>query len=156
MNQRDYDNEMKLWQSWLEGMSSNLTKIEGVSTRIEEPDEGLSDRSPILRIEWDAAQLGITGEEVRDHLLDTEPRIVLGSAHGARPDRMASGVSVYALHADPGDDAGSMRRHGMGSNAIRSPARNTRMSIRTPESRSPSTMPAPTDSIRRCSGRWKT
>jgi hypothetical protein len=37
-------------------------------------------------------------------LLDTEPRIVLGSAHGARPDRMASGVSVMPYMLMPGDD----------------------------------------------------
>jgi L-seryl-tRNA(Ser) seleniumtransferase len=101
---RDYDNEMKLWQSWLDGISANLTKIDGVTTRIDSPDEGLSNRSPILRIDWDAEKLGITGEEVRDHLLDTEPRIVLGSAHGARPDRMASGVSIMPYMLMPGDD----------------------------------------------------
>ncbi len=100
---RDYDGEMKLWQSWLDGIAANLQKISGVTTRIE-PPEGLSNRTPILRIEWDGAQLGITGEDVRDHLLETEPRVVLGSAHGRRPDQMASGVSITPYMLMPGDD----------------------------------------------------
>jgi len=100
---RDYDGEMKLWESWLDGIGTDLKKIPGVSTRIE-PPAGLSNKTPILRIEWDGAQLGITGEDVRAHLLDTEPRIVLGSAHGRRPDQMASGVSVTPYMLMPGDD----------------------------------------------------
>ena len=100
---RDYDGEMKLWESWLDGISGNLKKISGVTTRIEPPD-GLSNKTPILRIDWDGAALGITGEDVRAHLLDTEPRIVLGSAHGRRPDQMASGVSITPYMLMPGDD----------------------------------------------------
>jgi L-seryl-tRNA(Ser) seleniumtransferase len=94
---------MKLWESWLDSIASNLKKIDGVSTRIE-PPEGLSNKTPILRIEWDGAKLGITGEDVRAHLLDTEPRIVLGSAHGRRPDQLASGVSITPYMLMPGDD----------------------------------------------------
>jgi len=100
---RDYDGEMKLWESWLDGIAANLKKISGISTRIEAP-EGLSNKTPILRIEWDGEKLGITGEDVRAHLLDSEPRIVLGSAHGRRPDQMASGVSITPYMLMPGDD----------------------------------------------------
>ena len=100
---RDYDGEMKLWESWLDGIATNLKRIPGVTTRIE-PPEGLSNKTPILRIEWDGAQLGITGEDVRAHLLDTEPRVVLGSSHGRRPDQMASGVSITPYMLMPGDD----------------------------------------------------
>ena len=100
---RDYDGEMKLWESWLDGIATNMKRIPGVTTRIE-PPEGLSNKTPILRIEWDGTQLGITGEDVRVHLLDTEPRIVLGSAHGKRPDQMASGVSITPYMLMPGDD----------------------------------------------------
>jgi len=100
---RDYDGEMKLWESWLDGIATNVKRIPGITTRIE-PPEGLSNKTPILRIEWDGAQLGITGDDVRAHLLDTEPRIVLGSAHGKRPDQMASGVSITPYMLMPGDD----------------------------------------------------
>jgi L-seryl-tRNA(Ser) seleniumtransferase len=100
---RDYDNEMKLWESWLDGIGTTVKRVPGVTTRIE-PPEGLSNKTPILRIEWDGAKLGITGEDVRAYLLDTEPRVVLGSAHGRRPDQMASGVSVTPYMLMPGDD----------------------------------------------------
>jgi L-seryl-tRNA(Ser) seleniumtransferase len=100
---RDYDGEMKLWESWLDDIASSVKRVSGVTTRIE-PPEGLSNKTPILRIEWDGAALGITGEEVRSHLLETEPRIVLGSAHGARPDQMASLVSITPYMLMPGDD----------------------------------------------------
>jgi L-seryl-tRNA(Ser) seleniumtransferase len=100
---RDYDGEMKLWESWLDGIGANVKNIPGVSARIEQP-VGLSNKTPILRIDWDGAQLGITGEDVRTHLLDTEPRVVLGSAHGRRPDQMASGVSITPYMLMPGDD----------------------------------------------------
>ncbi len=100
---RDYNAEMTLWESWLDGIATNLKRIPGISTRIEQPD-GLSNKTPILRIEWDGAELGITGEDVRAHLLDTEPRVVLGSAHGRRPDQMASGVSITPYMLMPGED----------------------------------------------------
>jgi D-glucosaminate-6-phosphate ammonia-lyase len=54
-------------------------------------------------IQWDATQVGITGEEVGKVLLDTEPRIVLGSAHGSRPDSMASTISITPYMMMPGD-----------------------------------------------------
>ncbi len=100
---RDHDAEWKQWQGWLEQISTAVKRIDGVTTRVEDPD-GLSNRTPILRIEWDGARLGITGQEVGKLLLDTEPRIVLGSASGARPDRMASAVSVTPYMMMPGDD----------------------------------------------------
>jgi D-glucosaminate-6-phosphate ammonia-lyase len=100
---RDYDGEMKLWQSWLDSIAVSLDKISSIKTRVD-PPQGLSNRTPILRIEWDGAALGITGEEVRNILLDSEPRIVLGSARGARPDQMGSAISITPYMMMPGDD----------------------------------------------------
>jgi len=100
---RDYDGEMKLWQSWLDSIAVSLDKISSIKTRVD-PPQGLSNRTPILRIEWDGAALGITGEEVRNILLDSEPRIVLGSARGARPDQMGSAISITPYMLMPGDD----------------------------------------------------
>jgi L-seryl-tRNA(Ser) seleniumtransferase len=100
---RDHDAEWRLWQSWLDNISSSVKRINGVSTRVEQP-EGLSNRAPILRIEWDGNALGITGQEVSKHLLDSEPRIVLGSGVGSRPDHMASSVSIMPYMMMAGDD----------------------------------------------------
>jgi len=100
---RDHEAEYRDWHTQLDYISGEVTKIGGVTTRVEEP-EGLSNRTPSLRIEWDAAQLGITGQEVSQMLLDTEPRIALGGASGARPDRMKSSVTVTPWMMMPGDD----------------------------------------------------
>jgi hypothetical protein len=66
--------------------------------------EGLSNRTPTLRIEWDAATVGITGQEVAKLLLDGEPRIVLAGGTGSRPDNMKSSVSVTPYMMMPGND----------------------------------------------------
>jgi len=100
---RDHEAEWRQWQSWLEQISTSVKRVDGVTTRVEDP-EGLSNRTPILRIDWDANRLGITGQEVGKLLLDTEPRVVLGSAVGSRPDRMASSVSVTPYMMMPGED----------------------------------------------------
>jgi L-seryl-tRNA(Ser) seleniumtransferase len=99
---RDHDAEWKQWQSWLDEIASSVKRINGVTTTVEQP-EGLSNRSPRLVIKWDGAQLGITGQEVAKTLLDSEPRIVLGSGTGSRPDRMASTVSITPYMMMPGN-----------------------------------------------------
>jgi hypothetical protein len=79
-----------------------VTRVSGVTTRVENP-EGLSNRTPNLRIEWNGDQLGITGQELSKLLLDTEPRIVLSGGSGMRPDRMESSVSVTPYMLMPGE-----------------------------------------------------
>ena len=51
-----------------------------------------------------ASRIGITGQEVAQHLLDTEPRIILGGSTGTRPNAMASSVGVMPYMMMPGDD----------------------------------------------------
>jgi L-seryl-tRNA(Ser) seleniumtransferase len=87
----------------LQEISAGVKRVPGVTTTLHGAEEGLSNRSPRLTIAWDGSQLGITGEEVSKILLDTEPRIVLGSAHGSRPDNMASSISITAYMMMPGD-----------------------------------------------------
>jgi L-seryl-tRNA(Ser) seleniumtransferase len=100
---RDHDAEWKQWEGWLQEIANNVKKVDGISTELQGPPEGLSNRSPRLLIKWDAAKVGITGQEVGKTLLDTEPRIVLGSATGSRPDEMASTVSITPYMMMPGD-----------------------------------------------------
>ena len=99
---RDYEAETRQWQNWLEQISTSVKRVDGVTTRIE-PPEGLSNKTPVLRIEWDGNRLGITGQEVSKVLLDTEPRIVLGGSRGSRPDDMASSVSITPYMMMPGN-----------------------------------------------------
>lgn len=99
---RDHDAEWKQWQNWLDEIATSVKRVNGVTTEVDGP-EGLSNRSPRLVIKWDGAQLGITGQEVAKTLLDTEPRIVLGSGSGSRPDHMASTVSITPYMMMPGN-----------------------------------------------------
>jgi D-glucosaminate-6-phosphate ammonia-lyase len=106
---RDHEAEWRQWESWINNIAASVKRIDGVTTRVDGP-QGLSNRSPRLVIEWDGARLGITGTEVAKVLLDTEPRIVLGSANGRRPERMASMVSITPYMMMPGDDKVAAQR----------------------------------------------
>lgn len=100
---RDHEAEWKMWASWLDHIARHVTKIEGVTTDVLQP-EGLSNRSPRLRISWDGERRGITGQEVEKLLLATEPRIVLGGATGNRRQSMASTVTIMPYMMNPGDE----------------------------------------------------
>lgn len=100
---RDHEAEYRSWHTQLDYISGQATKIDGVTTHVHEP-EGLSNRTPSLRIEWDGTQLGITGQELGQLLLETEPRIALGGSSGARPDRMKSTITVTPWMMLPGED----------------------------------------------------
>jgi L-seryl-tRNA(Ser) seleniumtransferase len=75
-----------------------VSSIEGVSTEVREPT-GLSNRSPGLSIRWDAAKLGITGQQVSHILNTTEPRILVGSTRGSQ-----NGISITAFNLSAGDE----------------------------------------------------
>jgi L-seryl-tRNA(Ser) seleniumtransferase len=101
---RDHDAEWKQWQSWLDHIATSVKRVGGVTTKVNQPNEGLSNRTPALQIMWDSAKLGITGQEVSKLVLDTEPRIVLAGASGARGGNGASWVSVVPYQMSPGDE----------------------------------------------------
>jgi seryl-tRNA(Sec) selenium transferase len=101
--ERDHDAEWKKWQGWLDQISTTVKKVNGVTTRVSDP-EGLSNKTPMLHIEWDANDVGITGTEVAKLLLDGEPRIVLAGGSGTRPTSMKSSASVTPYMMMPGDD----------------------------------------------------
>jgi L-seryl-tRNA selenium transferase len=100
---RDYNAEMKVWESWLVSMSDSVKSVPGITTDIRQPNE-LSNRSPQLQIRWDAAKLGITGREVEKLVYDTEPRIVLGGSGSSRQagDTMTS-ITIMPYMMQPGD-----------------------------------------------------
>jgi uncharacterized pyridoxal phosphate-dependent enzyme len=101
---RDHDAEWKQWENWLNQIATSVKRVDGVSTKLNQPNEGLSNRTPSLQITWDGTKLGITGQEVSKYLLDTEPRIVLASGNGVRGANMASSVSVVPYQMSPGDE----------------------------------------------------
>jgi L-seryl-tRNA(Ser) seleniumtransferase len=101
---RDHKAEWKQWETWLDHIGTSVKRIDGVTAKINQPNEGLSNRTPSLQIAWDGAKLGITGQEVSKLLLDTEPRIVLAGQSGARGGNMSSSVSVVPYQMSPGDE----------------------------------------------------
>ncbi len=101
---RDHQAEWAMWQSWLNTIADSVKRVDGVTTRMSDGSEGLSNRSPQLSIQWDGARLGITGQEVSRILLDTEPRITFARASGSRAGNMASTVSIVPYQMSPGDE----------------------------------------------------
>jgi len=84
---RDHEAERKTWESWLARIAGRVSPIPGVKTEVLQP-KGLDNRAPRLRIHWDAARLGITGNQVEKLLDEGEPRIILaGSTGDGRLDR---------------------------------------------------------------------
>jgi L-seryl-tRNA(Ser) seleniumtransferase len=90
----------------MQTIADRAGKIDGVTATVRQP-RGLNNHSPGLSINWDAAKLGITGEEVSNILWTTEPRIALnGGGGGGRGGRAASGqtgISITAYMMMPGD-----------------------------------------------------
>jgi uncharacterized pyridoxal phosphate-dependent enzyme len=103
-SKRDHKAEWRQWESWLEHIAGSVERVDGVTTRMTQGPQGLSNRSPELLIQWDGAKLGVTGQEVSEILLDTEPRIALARATGNRPATMNSSVGIVPYQMSPGDE----------------------------------------------------
>lgn len=101
---RDHKAEWKQWESWLDHIATSVKRVNGVTTKVNQPSADLSNRTPALQIMWDGGKLGITGQEVAKHVLDTDPRIVVAGSSGVRGGNMASSVSVVPYQMTPGDE----------------------------------------------------
>ena len=105
---RDHQAEWKQWMSWLNHIGEESAKVQGVTFTVRETKE-LSNHTPTVSIRWDGAALGITGEEVANHLFTTEPRISLnggggGGRRGGGGGGTETGISIAAHMMQPGDD----------------------------------------------------
>jgi L-seryl-tRNA(Ser) seleniumtransferase len=90
---RDHDAEFKEWERWLDIIASEVKKVDGVTTEVRQPN-GLSNRTPSLRISWDSKKLGVYGAEVLDELYTGTPRILLANGSGDRRQDGTSSVGV--------------------------------------------------------------
>jgi L-seryl-tRNA(Ser) seleniumtransferase len=95
---RDHKAEWQAMLTRLDHIAKRASSIDGVSTEVREPT-GLSNRSPALSVRWEAARLGITGQQVSPILNTTEPRILVGSSRGSQ-----NGISITAFNLAPGDE----------------------------------------------------
>jgi L-seryl-tRNA(Ser) seleniumtransferase len=100
---RDHDAEWKRWTGWLEHIAQRLSALPGVTTSIVQP-EGLSNRTPSLRVLWDRGKLGLAGDAAVRLMLEGEPRIALAAAGGGAQGQAMTGVSVTPYMLAPGDE----------------------------------------------------
>lgn len=101
---RDHKAEWAQWEAWLEHIATRVKRVDGVTAKVNQPSPDLSNRTPELIVQWDGAKLGITGNELKDMVYDTEPRIVLSRGSGTRPGNMASSVGIVPYQMMPGDE----------------------------------------------------
>ena len=94
---RDHDAEWKRWTAWLDHIAGRLSSIAGVTTTVVQPN-GLSNRTPSLRIQWDRQKLGLAGDAVVRALLEGNPRIATAAA---RRGSAADGRLGDPLHDGP-------------------------------------------------------
>ena len=99
---RDHDAEWKRWTGWLEHIAQKVKTIDGVTTEITQP-EGLSNKTPSLRVRWDRAKLGVGGDVVLRTLLEGEPRITMAGGGGGS-DPALTGVSINPYMMAAGDE----------------------------------------------------
>ena len=91
----DHDALTKEWQSRLDLISRELTKIPGVSTSYFTPD--IANHVPHMQITWDS-KISATPQQVSKTLRSSKPSIVIGGGEG-RP-----GLSMCSFMLQPGED----------------------------------------------------
>ena len=100
---RDHKAEWAEWEGWLDTISKAVTKVNGVTTQILEPED-LSNNAPQMRIKWDGEQLGVSGQDIERACFNGEPRMILaGSSGNARMGIKNSSVTIMPYMMMPGD-----------------------------------------------------
>jgi seryl-tRNA(Sec) selenium transferase len=101
--QRDHEAEQVMWTGWCQSIADRMQGLPSVKATVlpSAPKDSI-DRSPGVRISWDANVTGITGAEMAKLLDEGAPRIVLGGT-GARPDHMQSSVTIYCYIMTPAE-----------------------------------------------------
>jgi len=105
---RDHAAEWKEWVGRCQYIADRASKIAGVTSSVkQEPDEGLSNRSPSVSIRWESAGFGITGQQVADTLYNSEPRITLNGSRagtGAQDGTGDTGISIVVSMMAAGEE----------------------------------------------------
>jgi uncharacterized pyridoxal phosphate-dependent enzyme len=91
----DHDALTKEWQSRLDTISRQITKIPGVSTAFFTPD--IANHVPHMSITWDS-KISLSPQEVSHLLRSGQPSIVIGGGEG-RP-----GLGMNSFMLQPGED----------------------------------------------------
>ena len=100
----DHDALSREWQSRLDRISAELTKIPGVSTSFFTPD--IANHVPHMQINWDS-RVPLEPQQVSKMLRSSKPSIVMGGGEGR------SGLAMCSFMLHPGEDkivAGQLSR----------------------------------------------
>jgi uncharacterized pyridoxal phosphate-dependent enzyme len=92
----DHDALSREWQSRLDGIASQLSKVPGVNTSFFTPD--IANHVPHLQITWDEARIRVTPRDASKWLRSAKPPIVIGSGEG-RP-----GLAMNSFMLQPSED----------------------------------------------------
>ena len=92
----DHDALAKEWQSRLENVSRQITKIPGVSTSFFTPD--IANHVPHMQITWDT-KIAATPKQISQVLRSGQPSVVLGGGGEGKP-----GLTMCSFMLQPGED----------------------------------------------------
>jgi hypothetical protein len=98
---RDHVEKMKTWYSWLDTVSKRVLSINGVKTKVLDPQD-LSNHSPSLVISWDAEKFNIDGKDLAEEMATNKPRIAVHSSY--RDDSGITSITVSSGQMQPGND----------------------------------------------------
>jgi uncharacterized pyridoxal phosphate-dependent enzyme len=98
---RDHVEKMKTWYSYLDTVSKRVLSINGVKTRVQDPND-LSNHSPSLVISWDADKFNIDGKDLAEEMASNKPRIAVHSSY--RDDSGITSITVSSGQMQPGND----------------------------------------------------
>lgn len=99
----DHQSKWKKWLGYLDTIKKAVSKIDGISTEIIEP-EGLDNKSPVLKISWDVDKLNISGEELAEEVGRNKPRIALGAGGARGYDSGQTSIDITTGQMQPGED----------------------------------------------------
>jgi len=92
----DHEALAREWQSRLEMISREITKVPGASTTFFVPD--IANHVPHMRIVWDQARIPLTPAEAAKLLRAGKPSIVISHGEGQ------PGLSMNSFMLQPGED----------------------------------------------------
>jgi L-seryl-tRNA(Ser) seleniumtransferase len=95
---RDHAAEWNRWTSWLDTIARRVSAVDGVATEVVQP-EGLSNKTPSLRVKWDRRRFATTGDTIARLLLDGEPRIALFAWQGGAEGETGVSITPYMMAA---------------------------------------------------------
>ncbi len=75
VGERDHPGERKQWAAQLDTIAKKVSAVAGVEAKVRPPSGGV--KVPRLVISWDRAKIAQGGLDIRQRLLDGEPRIML-------------------------------------------------------------------------------